>query len=348
MFFVTPGRIALGMLVFILAEIGYRASQVFYNGLLPEIADPDEMAEVSGNGWAVGSLGGILCLLIVLVPIVLTEGRDNANLIVRLSFVFTAVFWVLSAIPIFRWLKERAEPQSLPAGENYLTIAVSRLRKTFKSVRRFREYIKFLIAFLVYNDGIIIALDFAAILGATLYGMSQTNLIIFMIIVQIFNVVGAYLFGIMAKRVSSKATLMVSLLMMVVAGIWIIFNQTVVGFYLIGMLAGVAMAGVQSVSRTMVGLMTPAGQSAEFFAIFAITGKTSSFIGPFVFAQTVFYLTRYYEGQGLVGTLAEQQGHRIAVWTIVAFLLIGMGLLTLVNERKGKEAAVSVPELIPA
>lgn len=110
------------MLFFILAEIGYRGGQVFYNSLLPEIATPDDIGRVSGNGWAIGSLGGILALLILLPPIVLIKGT---TLPVRLAFPFTTLFFALATIPTYRWIKERASAQTLPVGENYLTMELS-------------------------------------------------------------------------------------------------------------------------------------------------------------------------------------------------------------------------------
>ena len=100
LFFAAPGRVFIGMAFFILAEIGYRSAQVFYNGLLPEIAAPEEMGRISGNGWAVGTAGGIVCLLLILPLVVMIEGL----LIVRFSLVITAVFFAISAIPIFVWL----------------------------------------------------------------------------------------------------------------------------------------------------------------------------------------------------------------------------------------------------
>ena len=145
LFFVQSGDVAMGMIFFILAEIGYRAAQVFYNSLLPEIAAPDELGRVSGNGWAVGSAGGIICLLIVLALILLVGG----SFVVRLSLVITAVYFALSSLPLFFWLRERAQPQPLPAGESYLTVAFKRLLHTFATVKRFREFVKFMIAFLI-------------------------------------------------------------------------------------------------------------------------------------------------------------------------------------------------------
>jgi UMF1 family MFS transporter len=338
LFFVQRGDWFLGMLLFILAEIGYRSAQVFYNSLLPEIASQEDMARISGNGWAIGSVGGVVCLLIVLVPIVLTK---SSAIVVRLSLVFTAVYFAVSALPAFLWIKERARPQQLPAGETYVTVALKRLRHTVMSVRSFREFVKFIIAFLIYNDGILMVLDFGAILGAVLFGMEQQELIIFMIIVQITSVVGAYLFGLWTNDFGGKRSLIVSLFLMIVPVIWLYFTRSRLAFYIIGGLAGFALTGVQSVSRTLVGMFSPPGQSAEFYGFFAVAGRTSSFIGPTIFGFLAEWATRQSESRGQSTVLAEQTGHRVALFSIVAFLLVGLVLLLLVNEKRAREAAVS-------
>lgn len=335
LFFVQQGDVLIGMLFFILAEIGYRSAQVFYNALLPEIAAPEEMGRVSGNGWAIGSSGGILCLLLILPLIILMGG----TLIVRLSLVITAFFFALSAIPIFVWLRERAQPQVLPVGDSYLTIAFRRLWRTFKGVRRFREFLKFVVAFLIYNDGIIMALDFAAIFGAVLFGMDQQQLIIFMIIVQATSIAGAYAFGLLADRLSGKRALIISLLLMIGSVMGLFFNQSLVGFFLIGSLAGFALTAVQSVSRTMVGMLSPPGRSAEFYGFFAVAGRTSSFIGPTIYGWVAAEAALWFQAQGQAVALAECFGQRLAVLAIVAFLLVGLVLLLFVNEAKGRTAA---------
>jgi len=337
LFFVQKGDVLMGMLFFVLAEIGYRSAQVFYNALLPEIAAPDEIGRVSGVGWAIGSAGGILCLVLVLALITLIKGA----LIVRVSLVMTALFFAVSAIPIFLWLRERAQPQSLPPGDSYLSIAFKRLAHTFRAVRRFREFVKFIIAFLIYNDGIIMALDFAAILGAVLYGMDQQQLIIFMIIVQATSVAGAYLFGMLAGSLGAKPPLILSLLLMIAAVIGIYFNQSLTGFFAIGALAGFALTGVQSVSRSMVGMLSPPGRSAEFYGLFAVAGRSSSFIGPTIYGILAAEAALWYQAHGQAMGLAEQSGQRLAVISIAAFLLVGLLLLLSVNEAKGRAAAES-------
>jgi UMF1 family MFS transporter len=342
LFFAKPGNVLIGMLFFILAEIGYRGAQVFYNALLPEIAAPEEMGRVSGYGWAIGTGGGIICLVIIL-PLIMFLGDTFADdtFVVRLSLVITAVFWAISAVPIFLWLNERAKSQPLPSGENYLSIAVKQLRDTIRKAGRFGEFVKFLLAFLIYNDGVIMALDFAAIIGAVLFGMDQEMLIIFVILVQVTNVAGAYAFGVLVDRIGGKRSLVISILMMIGIVIGLYFTQTQTGFFVIGALAGIAMAGVQSVSRTMVAMFSPPGQSAEFYGFFAVTGRTSSFIGPAVYGWVAAEAALWYEAHGgQTMELAEKSGQRLAILTIAAFLLIGLVLLRFVDEAKARAAAV--------
>lgn len=337
LFFVEKGDIFTGMLFFILAEIGYRGGQVFYNALLTDIATPDEIGRVSGNGWAIGSVGGIICLLFILPVIVLT---DSNPLVVRGSFAFTAVFFILSSLPLFMRLQERGTGRSLPPGENYLGLAFKRLKNTFAAVRDFREFIKFIISFLIYNDGILMALDFAAIIGAVLYGMTQTQLIIFMIVVQVTSAIGAYVFGIWGEKSGFKQTLIYSILMMIGAIVWMMFNTTLTGYFIIGALAGFALTGVQSLSRTITGLFAPQNKATEFFGFFAVAGRSSSFIGPTIYGIVAFRAAMYFEGQGMGTLLAEQAGQRAGIFSIAIFLIIGLLLLVSVNEKHARKIAI--------
>lgn len=340
LFFVQKGDIFLGMLFFILAEIGYRGGQVFYNSLLPEIAEPEELGRVSGNGWAIGSFGGILCLLIILPPIVIVGG----TFVVRLSLIFTAIFFALSAIPAFRWIKERATAQTLPEGETYISIAFKRMGKTFRSIRHFREFIKFIVSFLVYNDGILMAMDFAAIIGAVLFGMEQTQLIIFMIVVQITSVAGAYIFAVLGEKFGYKRSLVFSVIMMIGVVVAMLFTRTLNGYFVIGAFAGFALTGVQSLSRTMVGLFAPEGRSGEFFGFFAIAGRTSSFIGPTVYGIIAAEAAIWYAAnRGMDLMAAEIAGQKAAIVSIIFFLLAGLIILLTVNEAKARAAASDSP-----
>jgi MFS transporter, UMF1 family len=335
LFFAQKGTVAFAMVAFIVAEIGYRSAQVFYDSLLPEIAGPGEMGRVSGIGWAIGSAGGIAALLVILPLIILTK---SAPLMIRLSLVITAVFYLASSLPLFFIVRERAQPRKLPPGESVIGLGFRRLWNTFREARRFREFIKFFVAFLVYNDGIIMMLDFAAIIGAVLFGLKQTSLIVFFILVQAMNVIGASILGRIADRTSAKRALLVSLAVLIAAILWLRLNGSLTMFYVIGAVVGIGMAGAQAVSRSFVGAISPKGQSAEFYGFFAMAGRTSSFIGPAVYGWVASASAGWYEKAGQSVTLAEQSGQRLAILAIGAFLLAGGLLLLAVDEKKARDA----------
>jgi len=240
---------------------------------------------------------------------------------------------------MFLSFKESGEPKPLPAGENYLTLGFRQTWTTIRNAGSYREFVKFVVSFLIYNDGVMMAMNFASIIGAVLFGMEQTDLIIFVIVVQVTNVAGAYVLGQMADRMGGKRALILSILLMVLAIILMFFTRTALFFFFVGALAGFAMAGMQSVSRTMVGVLSPPGQSAEFYGFFAVAGRTSSFVGPTIYGGVAYRVAQWYENtRGLSATLAEQTGQRVAILSIGLFLLAGLALLTSVNEQQVREA----------
>ena len=346
LFFVQKGDILLGMGLFIVAEIGYRSGQVFYNSLLVDVADEDEIAKVSGNGWAIGSAGGIVCLLIVLVLIQTNPGNTT---VVRLSMLITAVFFALFSIPAFLFINEPHRPQKRD-GKSLFQVAVERLSRTIKSVIKFKEFLKFMIALLIYNDGIIAALDFAAIIGAVIFGVTTTELIIFVIIVQVTNVIGAYFYGRLGEKIGLKNALINSLVVMLVSVVGMLFVPNKMGYFIVGSLAGFAMAGVQSLDRTLVSVFAPKNRNAEFYGFFSLAGRTSSIIGPGVMGLAATGLSAWILSFLVKNNLAsatdpnallvaEKIGHRFALVTLVFFLLVGIMPLLFVNEEEGRKAA---------
>jgi len=351
LFFVKPGDVFWGIALFVMAEIGYRGGQTFYNGLLINVADEDEIAKVSGNGWALGSLGGIVCLVIVLALIQFNPGE---NFFIRLSMVITAVYFLIFALPAFFWIKEDRQPRDR-AGKSYFKIAFDRIATTFRSVKDYREFIKFTVADLIYNNGIIAALDFAAILGAVLFGVTSTELIIFVIIIQITNVIGAYIYGKTSEKRGVKKSLIEALILMIISVVGLMFVPNKLGYFIVGSLAGYAMAGVQMLSRTMVGVFAPEGKSAEFFGFNAFTGRTSSIIGPGIMGAAATGISVWVMNSMVASgvavandpkalILSEQIGHRFAIATIIFFLLVGLIPLMFVNEEEGLRAAKKVIE----
>jgi UMF1 family MFS transporter len=168
-----------------------------------------------------------------------------------------------------------------------------------------------------------------------------------MILVQVASVAGAYLYGIMGERIGFKRGLVQSLLLMILAVVLIYFNNSIAGFFAITSLAGFALTGVQSLSRTMIGAFAPPGRSAEFFGFFGMVGRTSSFIGPFIFGVVAHRLTEIYEAGGIDPAQAIQLGHRQAIFSIAIFLAVGLGLLFFVNEKEGRKVAMGQVALEP-
>ena len=347
LFFVRQGDVLPGMLLFILAEIGYRGGQVFYNALLPEVAERHETGRVSGNGWAIGLAGGTACLLLVLVMIITFEG----TWVVRLSLVLTSLYFALFAAPLFLWLRERAQHQPMPPGESYLSVAAKRLRQTFKTVKEHTEFIKFIVAFLIYNDGILMTINFAAIFGAVMFGLDQQALLLFMIVIQVTSVIGAYISGHMTERIGNKRTLIIFILLMLASVVGLFLNESVHGFFIVGGMAGLALSAVQSVSRGMIAVLSPPGRSAEFYGFFAVAGRTSSFIGPTIYGIVAAEAAYWFQSQGEGATflwfkahergaaVAEQLGQRVAILPVMAFLVVGLVLLLSVNERRAEADA---------
>lgn len=333
LFFVQKGDVVMGMVFFILAEIGYRGAQVFYDALLVDVSTPETIGKVSGNGWAMGMLGGILCLLLVLIPIQLVGG----TLMIRISFLVTAVFFTASSIPLFLKVRQINEPEKLPAGETTFGHALKKLGGTFKDVKRFREFIKYSIAFLIYNDGIMMLMDNAAIIAAVLFGFQTSGLIILIIILQVAGAGGAYFFGRISQRRSSKQAILYSLIMLIAVVALLFFTRSKIVFYVIGALAGFSLSGVQAVSRTMVSQLSPQEKTTEFYGFLSVAGRTSTFVGPLVFGSLYSIMIDWYSKHGFTEELAKINSMYWAIGSVVAFLIIGLFFLMRVKKVTHKE-----------
>ena len=313
LYFVKAGNIFTGMLFFIIANFGFNSGNVFYNALLPDIASRDELGKVSGLGWGIGYIGGLISLVLVL-PLV-------NNHLTRLVFPTVAVFFGLFALITFFLLKEVRKPSKRT---NYFKTAVNRIIKSFENIRRFRELVKFIISYLIYNDGIIIVISFAAIYGATRFGMNQKQLITYFIIANVTSMFGAIIFGYVLDKIGAKRTISVTLFIWLIVVIWAFFCKNAKEFYFVGMLAGIAIGSSQSSSRTMLALLTPREKTAEFFGFYSVTGRLASIFGPLVYGE--------------ISRITGNQ--RWAILSVIMFFVMGFFVLQTVNEEKGKTAAL--------
>jgi MFS transporter, UMF1 family len=181
----------LASIFFIVGRIGFGAANVFYDALLPHVARPDDQDRVSSRGYAMGYLGGGILLAINIVMIQQIPGTLGA----RLSFLSVAIWWAVFSIPIFRRVPEpRAATKQLEPGESLIGVSFGRIRNTFENLRQFRELFRYLVAFLIYNDGIGIIIGIAVIYGAEL-GFETTELILALLLVQFVGIPFSLVFG---------------------------------------------------------------------------------------------------------------------------------------------------------
>jgi len=326
----TPGDWLLACVLYILGTIGFAGSLVFYDALLPHVADPEEMDMVSSKGYAMGYIGGGLLLLINVAmifagPSLLPDMNeaDATALMMRLSLASVAVWWAAFSIPIFRHVKEPA--RKIEKGEeklNLISAGFSRFFKALKDIRKFKDLFLFLLAFFVYANGIGTIITMAVAFGSDL-GFSSTILIGTLLMVQFVAAPFAMLFGKLPQRLGTKRTIYVSLCIYTVVAIIGYFMTKEWHFLLLGFGVATVQGGSQALSRSLIGKMMPKSKSAEFYGFFSVSEKFNTVIGPAVFS--------------LINQLTNNS--RLAIFSLVVYFLAGMALLTRVNFERGVEVA---------
>jgi MFS transporter, UMF1 family len=321
MFFVQKGDVLLGMVLFILANIGFEAGLVFYDAFLPNLTQEKNFGRVSGYGFAMGYLGALAVLLIVMVLLPPASSHDY-YFYVRLSFVVAAVFFLFFSIPIFVFVGEPKREDVIKKdvirngiAKSGLTFKAIFVRKEFPSLRRF------LIAFFLYNDAIITVISFASIFAASALQMTDSEIIYFFVIVQSTAIIGSFIFGIVSDHIGPKKTISITLIVWILVVIGAFFAKSIFTFYIVGLAAGLSIGSSQSCSRSLMALLTPQDREAEFFGFYdGLFGKSSAVIGP------LFY--------GIISDLASD---RIAALSIGIFFVLGFIILQKVSEPQIKK-----------
>jgi UMF1 family MFS transporter len=321
------GNWVYAAVVFILANIGVAASQVFYDSLLPHIARPDELDRVSTAGFAVGFLGGGVLLLVNLAWILSpgTFGLPDTVAAIKLSFVSVAVWWLVFSIPLFRRVPEppRVLDPDETGTESPVRVAVERLSKAFHELRGYRQAFLLLIAFLLYNDGIQTIIRMAAIYGAEI-GIDRNAQIAAFVVVQFTGIPCSFLFGSAAHRIGPKSALYVALAVYIGISILGYFMTTTWQFFALAFLVGTVQGGSQALSRSLFARMIPKHKSSEYFGFFSVFEKFAGIAGPMLFAASV--------------TLFGNS--RAAVLSVIIFFIAGALVLTRVNVAEGEAQAL--------
>ncbi|WP_428262661.1 MFS transporter [Haliangium sp.] len=313
---------------FIIGNIGFAAGNVFYESLLPHVAAPDEMDRVSTAGYAMGYVGGGLLLALNLAWIQMpdTFGFADTEQATRASFVSVAVWWGLFTIPIMRRVREPArelDPNE-SAKMSPVVAAFQRLGRAFRDIRKHRDLFVFLLAFWLYNDGIVTIVKMATIYGAEI-GLGQGDLIGALLLTQFLGIPFTFAFGALASRIGAKRGIYLSLVVYTgISGLGY-FLAEAWQFWLLACAVAMVQGGSQALSRSLYGSMVPPGKSSQYFSFYSISGKFGNIVGPLVFAA-VGHAT----GSGRYGILS-----------LLVFFIGGMLLLGRVDLDRGRAAAVA-------
>jgi len=330
LYFAGPGQVALALSLFVAANYAYSSGENLIASFLPEIARQEDMGKISGFGWALGYVGGLVSLIFC-YPFIQEGFTLATEHRVRITCLMTAGFFLLAGIPTFLWVKERKQPQRLPPGSHYFNVGFQRIYDTFAHVRLFRELFKFLIIFGIYNCGVTTVVVFASIYAKKMIHLSPGELIVFFLVTQVSASVGAFIFGILQDHIGAKKTiyLTLSLWLGVIGGAYLSAGKTT--FYIVGNLAGMGLGSSQSAARALVGLFSPPSKSAEFFGFWGLFWKLSTAVGPLVFGSI----------SSLTGSM------RAAILATGAFFVVGFLSLPFVNERRGIQAALEYEKQSP-
>ncbi len=323
LFLVREGNWFLASLFYILGNVGFSGANVFYDSLLPHVADDDERDQLSSRGFAFGYLGGGILLAINLAMIMTAPDAETTALMSRISFLMVAVWWVVFTIPLWKWVKEPV--RRILRGEedfNPIQASFSRLAHTFGEIKKYKELFKFIVAFWLYNNGIGTIITMATIYGTELE-FSSTTTIGTLLMVQFVAIPFSLLFGWMGKKIGTKKSILISLAIYSMIAIGGYFMMEEIHFWILGFGVAMVQGGSQALSRSLFSRMLPKSQSAEFYSFFSVSAKVAGSFGPFLF--------------GLVSTLMG--GSRLSIVSLIIFFIVGGYLLTRVDENEGIRVA---------
>lgn len=325
LWFASPGpsSIPFAMIAVIVGLVGFEVGLVFYNSMLPDLTTPDRIGRLSGFAWGLGYGGGLLCLVVVLVifiqadPAPFNLDTDNAEH-VRATALFTAGWIALFTWPLFAFTPDTPRT-AVPLGAAVKT-GIHTLITTIRNARQHANCFRFLIARMIYTDGVNTLFAFGGVFAAGTFGMSLEDIIVLGIALNVTAGLGAAAFGWIDDRIGSKQALTISLSALTLSSIAVLLAQTIPQFWVSALLMSTFVGPVQAASRTFMARLAPAELRGEMFGLFAVSGKITSFMGPFA-----------------VGAFTVMAGsQRVGMASILVFLVVGLYLLQAVKDPSQK------------
>jgi MFS transporter, UMF1 family len=306
------------LIIVILANVCFEIASVFYNAMLPELVDRDHMGRLSGWGWGAGYIGGLVCLIVALFAFIQAPvplfGLDTENAEqVRIVGPLVAVWILVFSIPIVLFT-----PDTPSTGVPMLEAVRRGLRQlygTFKDLWDHRQTALFLLARMIYTDGLNTLFAFGGIFAAGAFGMSMAEVIKFGILLNVTAGIGALAFAWIDDWIGAKPTILIALVGLVIFGGIAVSVENVTVFWIAGAFLGLFVGPAQAASRSLMGRIAPPEMRGEMFGLYALSGKAMAFLGPFVLA-TVTYWT---------------QSQRLGMATILLFFIVGGILLALMR-----------------
>ena len=324
--FAGPGSLWLAIPLIVLSNFFYGSGENLAAAFLPELARGRSLGKISGWGWSLGYVGGLVSLGASLAYVTWAQGQGRqAAQFVPVTMLITAALFAISSLPIFLFLKERAVPQPHRQGLNLVQESFARLMQTLAHAKHYRDLRRFFICTVFYQAGIQTVITLAAIYAQQAMHFTTQQPIPLILVVNTTAAIGAFLFGHLQDRIGHIPAIALTLVgWIVMVGLaWAAQGPGMFGAA--ANLAGICMGASQSAGRALVGLLSPAMRRAEFFRLWGLSVKLSSILGPLTY--------------GLVSWIS-QGDHRLAILITGSYFLVGLAILVGVNVRRGRRAAL--------
>jgi UMF1 family MFS transporter len=327
--FAGPGDVLTAVAFVVISNFFFCTGCDLVAAFLPELARGRDLGKVSGRGWSLGYIGGLLTLGICLAYVTWAqEAGQVAAQFVPVTMLITAALFVLASLPTFAFLRERAVAQPLPPGVSLAASAFARLADTLRHAVRYQDLRRFLVCIVFYQAGVQTVITLAAIYAEQAMGFNTRDTLVLILVVNLTAALGAFFFGNVQDRIGHIPTIALTLSGWILTVLVAWSADTRVLFWIAANLAGLCLGASQSAGRALVGYLSPKARRAEFFGLWGLATNLSSIMGPITY--------------GAVSWIS-QGNHRLAMLITGVFFVVGLVLLYGVDARRGRRAALKHP-----